>query len=84
MYKFNNTEDLSKALDNWGNCDKQELITMLCYYKDRYKLEHKHLEWLDLLADYLRDTSDKDMEQASDEAYEEYQSYSRKFNSKWN
>lgn len=83
MYKFNNTEDLSNALDNWGEHDKQELITMLCYYKDRYKLEHKHLEWLDLLADYLRDTSDKEMEEASNESYEEYQSYSRTFNKKW-
>ena len=84
MYKFNNTEDLSKALDNWGNSDKQELITMLCYYQDKYTLEHKHLEWVDLLADYLRDTSDKEQEQLSNEAYEEYQFYSRKFNKKWN
>lgn len=84
MYKFNNTEDLSNALDNWGKYDKQELITMLCYYKDRYKLEHKHLEWLDLLADYLRDTSDKEMEEASNESYGEYQSYSRTFDKKWN
>lgn len=84
MYKFNHTEDLSKALDNWGNCDKQELITMLCYYKDRYTLEHKQSTWLDDLASYLRDTSDKEQEQVSDEAYEEYQFYSRKFNKKWN
>ena len=84
MYKFNNTEDLSKALDNWSGYDKQELITMLCYFQDKHKLEHKQSEWLDLLADYLRDTSDKEQESASDEAYEEYQSYSRTFNKKWN
>jgi hypothetical protein len=84
MYEFNNTEDLSIAMNLWGEYDKQKLITILCYYKDIYKLEHKHLEWLDLLADYLRDTSDKEMKQASDESYEEFQSYSRKFNKKWN
>lgn len=84
MYKFNNTEDLSKALDNWGNSDKQELITMLCYYQDMYTLKNKQSTWLDDLASYLRDTSDKEQEQVSDEAYEEYQSYSRKFNKKWN
>jgi len=83
MYEFNNTEDLAKAVDMYGNYSKEELIKQLCYYKDRYKLEHKHLEWLDLLADYLRDTSDKEQEQASNEAYEEYQLYSRKFNKKW-
>jgi hypothetical protein len=84
MYEFKNEEDLSIAMNLWGEYDKQKLITILCYYKDRYKLEHKHLEWLDLLADYLRDTSDKEMKQASEEGYEEYQSYSRKFNKKWN
>lgn len=84
MYKFNNVEDLSKALNTWGNCDKQKLITMLCYYKDRYTLEDKQSTWLDDLASYLRDTSDKEQEQASNEAYEEYQFYSRKFNKKWN
>jgi len=83
MYEFNNTEDLAKAVDMYGNYSKEELIKQLCYYKDRYKLEHKHLEWLDLLADYLRDTSDKEQEQASNESYEEYQLYSRKFNKKW-
>ena len=83
MYEFNNIEDLSKAVDMYGNYSKQELIQHLCYYKDRFELEHKHLEWLDLLADYLRDTSDKEQEQASNEAYEEYQFYSRKFNKKW-
>ena len=84
MYKFNNTEDLSKALDNWSGYDKKELITMLCWFQDKHKLEYKQSEWLDLLADYLRDTSDKEQESASDEAYEEYQSYSRTFNKKWN
>jgi predicted nucleotide-binding protein (sugar kinase/HSP70/actin superfamily) len=83
MYEFNNTKDLSKAVDMYGDYSKQELITMLCYYKDRLNLENKHLEWLDLLADYLRDTSDKEMKQASDESYEEFKSYSRKFNKKW-
>lgn len=83
MYEFNNIEDLGKAVDMYGNYSKEELIQQLCYYKDRYELEHKHLEWLDLLADYLRDTSDKEQEQASNEAYEEYQFYSRKFNKKW-
>jgi hypothetical protein len=83
MYEFNNTKDLSNAVDMYGDYSKQELITMLCYYKDRYKLEHKHLEWLDMLADYLRDTSDKEMEQASSEAYEEYQLHSSRFNKKW-
>ena len=84
MYKFNNTEDLSKALDDWGKYDKQELITMMCWWRDRYKLEHKSAEWLDLLADYLRDTSDKGMEEASNEAYEEYSLHSSRFNKKWN
>ena len=83
MYEFKNEEDLSIAMNLWGEYDKQELITILCYYKDRYKLEHKQLEWLDLLADSLRDTSDKEMKQASEEGYKEYQSYSRKFNKKW-
>ena len=82
MYKFKNTEDLSKALDNWGNCDKQELITMLCYYIDKYNLEHKQSTWLDQLADYLRDTSEEKI--LSYEAYDEYEFYSRKFNKKWN
>lgn len=84
MHKFSNTEDLSKALDTWGEYSKEDLITMLCYYKDRYALEDKQSSWLDDLASYLRDTSDKEQEQASDEAYEEYQFYSRKFNKKWN
>ena len=83
MYEFNNIEDLGKAVDMYGHYSKEQLIQQLCYYKDRYELEHKHLEWLDLLADYLRDTSDKEQEQASSEAYEEYQFYSRKFNKKW-
>ena len=81
MYKFKNTEDLSKALDNWGNYDKQELITMLCYYKDRYNLEQKQSTWLDQLSDYLRDKSDERI--LSYEAYDEYEFYSRKFNKKW-
>jgi len=84
MYEFNNIEDLGKAVDMYGNYSKEELIQQLCYYKDRFNLEHKHVEWLDDLASYLRDTSDKEMEQASDESYEEYQFYSRKFNKKWN
>ena len=84
MYKFNNTEDLSKALDNWGNLDKQELITMLCYYKDRYELENKQSTWLDDLANHLRDTSDKELREVSDESYEEYEFFCRKFNKKWN
>lgn len=83
MYKFNNTEDLSNALDNWGKYDKQELITMLCYYRDRYTLENYQSTWLDTLANHLRDTSDKEEQEASDEAYERYNSYSRKFNKKW-
>ena len=82
MYKFNNNEDLEKALDNWSKCDKQELITMLCYYRDKYTLEHKHSTWLDQLADYLRDTSNERI--LSYEAYDEYEFYSRKFNKKWN
>jgi len=84
MYKFNNTEDLSKALDNWGNCDKQELITMLCFYEDKYNLAHKQSCWLDDLAEYLRDTSDKEKKEASNESYEEYKFYRIKFNKKWN
>ena len=82
MYKFNNNEDLEKALDNWSKCDKQELITMLCYYRDKYILEHKQSTWLDQLADYLRDTSNERI--LSYEAYDEYEFYSRKFNKKWN
>lgn len=84
MYKFNNTEDLSKALDNWGKYDKQELITMLCYFQDKYNLEHKQSSWLDDLAESLRDTSDKEQEEASNESYEEYKLYYSKFNKKWN
>ena len=84
MYEFNDIKDLGKAVDRYGDSSKQELIAELCYYKDRFELEHKHLVWLDLLADYLRDTSDKEQEQASNEAYEEYQFYSRNFNKKWN
>lgn len=83
MYEFNDLKDLSTAVDLYGNYSKQELIEQLCYYKDRFELEHKQCVWLDYLADYLRDTSDKEQEQASDEAYEEYQFYSRKFNKKW-
>ena len=84
MYKFNNNEDLENALDNWSKCDKQELITMLCYYRDKYNLEHKQSTWLDNLADHLRDTSDKEQEQLSDDSYNEYKSSYRKFNEKWN
>ena len=83
MYEFNDIKDLSKAIDTWGNLGKQELITMLCYYKDRYELEDRQSTWLDALADHLRDTSDDEQRRASDEAYEEYQFYSRKFNKKW-
>lgn len=84
MFKFKNTEDLSTALDNWGKYSKEDLIQTLCYYKDKATLEHKQAVWLDELADYLRDTSDKEMEAQSEDSYEEYQTYSRKFNSKWN
>ena len=83
MYEFNNLKDLSTAVDLYGDYSKQELIEQLCYYKDRYELEYKNSTWLDMLADHLRDTSDKEQRQASDEAYEEYQFYSRKFNKKW-
>lgn len=84
MYKFNDIKDLAKALERWGDKDKQELITYLCYYKDRYDLEYKNSTWLDYLANSLRDTSDKEQEQASNEAYEEYQFFLRKFSKKWN
>ena len=83
MYKFNNVEDNDKAVLDHKERSREQLIQELCYWRDRSKLEHKQCEWLDLLADYLRDTSDKEQESASDEAYEEYQSYSRKFNKKW-
>lgn len=83
MYKFNDIKDLAKALERWGDKDKQELITYLCYYKERYELEHKNSTWLDELATCLRDTSDKEQEAVCDEAYEEYQFFSRKFNKKW-
>lgn len=84
MYEFNDIKDLSKAIDTWGNHDKQELITMLCYYKDRYELEDRQSTWLDALAEHLRDTSDDEQRRASDEAYEEYQTLSRIFNRRWN
>jgi hypothetical protein len=84
MYQFNNTKDLSKAVDMYGDYSKQELITMLCYYRDRLNLENKHLIWLDDLASYLRDTSNKEQERVSDESYEEYKLYNTIFNNKWN
>lgn len=83
MYEFNDIKDLGKAVDRYGDSSKQELIAELCYYKDRFELENRQCTWLDHLASYLRDTSDKEQEQVSDEAYEEYQFYSRKFNKKW-
>lgn len=83
MYEFNDLEDLGKALNMYGNYSKRQLIEQLCYYKDRYDLEYKNSTWLDYLANSLRDTSNKEQEQASNEAYEEYQFYQRKFNKKW-
>lgn len=83
MYEFNNVEDLGKAVDMYGNYSKQELIAELCYYKDRFELEHKQSTWLDELANHLRDTDDEEMREASDESYAEYLFYSRKFNKKW-
>ena len=83
MYEFNNLEDLSKAVDMYGNYSKAELIAELCYYKDRFNLEKKQSTWLDDLANHLRDTDDKEMREASDESYEEYVFYSKMFNKKW-
>lgn len=83
MYEFSDIKDLGKAVDRYGDSSKQELIQELCYYKDRFELENKQSTWLDHLASYLRDTSDEELEQVSNEAYEEYEFYSRKFNKKW-
>lgn len=84
MYEFNDIKDLIKAVDRYGDLSKQEIIAELCYYKDRFELENKQSTWLDMLADHLRDTSNEEQRQASDEAYEEYQFFSRQFNKKWN
>lgn len=83
MYEFNNVEDLSKAVDMYGNYSKTQLIAELCYYKDRFNLELKQSTWLNDLANHLRDTDDKEMREASDESYEEYLLFSIKFNKKW-
>lgn len=83
MYEFKNVEDLDKAVNKYGNYSKQELIAELCYYKDRFELEHKQSTWLDDLANHLRDTDDEEMREASDESYEEYLLFSIKFNKKW-
>jgi len=84
MYQFKNNADLNAAIEMWSDYPKEKLIAILCYYRDKATLEHKQAVWLDELADYLRDTSDKEMEAQSNDSYEEYQSYSRKFNNKWN
>lgn len=84
MYQFKNNADLSAAIEMWSDYPKEKLIAILCYYRDKATLEHKQAVWLDELADYLRDTSDKEMEAQSNDSYEEYQSYSIKFNNKWN
>ena len=61
MYEFNNLEDLSKAVDMYGNYSKEQLIAELCYYKDRFNLERNQSTWLNDLANHLRDTDDKEM-----------------------
>lgn len=83
MYKFNNVEDNDKAVLDHKERSREQLIQELCYWRDKYRVEHKQCEWLDLLADSMRDTSDKEMEEASSEAYEVYSLHSGRFNKKW-
>lgn len=81
--KFNNTTDLASALNTYHNHSKAELITLLCFYIDLYKVERKQCVWLDNLANYLRDTDIVENKEDSDKSYDEYQSASIELNNKY-
>lgn len=81
--KFNNPTDKESALRNYHNHSKEELITLLCFYIDLYKVERKQCVWLDNLANYLRDSDIAENKQDSDMSYAEYQSSSIELNNKY-
>ena len=60
MAQFKNDTDFLAAYQTYSKYNVHELITELCYWREKYKVSNAESHWLDALVNTVRDPNDDD------------------------
>ena len=80
MPKFKKDTDFLAAYKTYSKFTTHELITMLCYYKEAYKVANAESNWLDALANHLREPDNEQYQEIRITQSDKYASQQMVFN----